>query len=79
MGLGIRGWRRVDLGICKVGGVGYGSHLALWILCSAVRTISFSRETANSDYLPAKSVTVWVLLKICLSTNQCLSKHQDLK
>ncbi len=27
-----RGWRRVGLGICKVGGVGSGSNLAPWIL-----------------------------------------------
>ncbi len=40
MGLGIRGWRRVGLGICKVGGVGSRSNHAPWILCSAVRTIS---------------------------------------
>ncbi len=39
MGLGIRGWRRVGLGLCKVGGVGSRSP---WILCSAVRTISKS-------------------------------------
>ncbi len=37
MDLGIRGWRRVGLGLCKVGGVGSRSP---WILCSAVRTIS---------------------------------------
>ncbi len=41
MGLGIRGWRRVGLGLCKVGGVGPRSNSAPWILCSAVRTISF--------------------------------------
>ncbi len=35
MGLGIRGWRRVGLGICKVGGVGSRSNHAPWILCSA--------------------------------------------
>ncbi len=40
MGLGIRGWRRVGLGLCKVGGVGSRSNSAPWILCSAVRTIS---------------------------------------
>ncbi len=40
MGLGIRGWRRVGLGLCKVGGVGPRSNSAPWILCSAVRTIS---------------------------------------
>ncbi len=40
MGLGIRGWRSVGLDVCKVGGVGSGSNLAPWILCSAVRTIS---------------------------------------
>ncbi len=28
MGLGIRGWRRVGLGICKVGGVGSRSNHA---------------------------------------------------
>ncbi len=37
MGLGIRGWRLVGLGICKVGGVGSGSNHAPWILCSAAR------------------------------------------
>ncbi len=42
MGLGIRGWRRVGLGLCKVGGVGSRSNSAPWILCSAVRTISKS-------------------------------------
>ncbi len=42
MGLGIRGGG-VGLGICKVGGVGSGSNLIPWILCSAVRTISFRR------------------------------------
>ncbi len=26
MGLGIRGWRQVGLGLCKVGGVGSGLH-----------------------------------------------------
>ncbi len=36
----IRGWRRVGLGICKVGVVRSGSNLAPWITCSAVRTIS---------------------------------------
>ncbi len=40
MGLGIRGWRRVGLGLCKVGVVGSRSNSAPWILCSAVRTIS---------------------------------------
>ncbi len=40
MGLGIRGWRRVGLCLCKVGGVGSRSNSAPWILCSAVRTIS---------------------------------------
>ncbi len=34
------GWRRVGLGICKVGGVGSRSNHTSWILCSAVRTIS---------------------------------------
>ncbi len=43
MGLGIRGWRRVGLGICKVGGVGSRYNHAPWILCSAVRTISTDR------------------------------------
>ncbi len=38
MGLGIRGWRRVGLGICKVGGVGSRSNLAPRILCAKVRT-----------------------------------------
>ncbi len=38
MGLGIRGWRRVGLGKCKVGGVGSRSNHTPWILCSAVRT-----------------------------------------
>ncbi len=40
MGLGIRGWRQVGLGLCKVGGVGSRSNSAPWILRSAVRTIS---------------------------------------
>ncbi len=40
MGLGIRGWRRVGLCLCKMGGVGSRSNSAPWILCSAVRTIS---------------------------------------
>ncbi len=44
VGLGIRGWRRVGLGTCKVGRVGSRSKLAPWILCSAVRTISFSEQ-----------------------------------
>ncbi len=35
-----RGWRRVGLGKCKVGGVGSRSNHTPWILCSAVRTIS---------------------------------------
>ncbi len=39
MGLGIRGWRRVGLGKCKVGGVGSRSNHTPWNLCSAVRTI----------------------------------------
>ncbi len=48
MGLGIRGWRRVGLGLCKVGGVGSGFNRAPWILCSAVRTISmFSSKTVS--------------------------------
>ncbi len=42
MGLGIRGWRWVGLGISKVGGVGSVSNHAAWILCSAVRTISIN-------------------------------------
>ncbi len=36
MGLGIRGWRRVGLGTCKVGGVGSRSNHAPWVLCSVV-------------------------------------------
>jgi len=40
VGLGIRGWSWVGLGICKVGGVGSGSDSSPWISCSAVRTIS---------------------------------------
>ncbi len=44
MGLGIRGWRRVGLGLCKVGGVGSRSNSAPWILCSAVRTIWLLRS-----------------------------------
>ncbi len=51
-----QGWRSVGLEVemcgfrdqgveigrfrCKMGGVGSGSNLAPWILCSAVRTIS---------------------------------------
>ncbi len=35
------------LGICKVGGVGSGSNLAPWMLCSAVRTISVSHLRWN--------------------------------
>jgi len=38
VGLGIRGRRCV--GICQVGGVGFGSNSTPWILCSAVRTRS---------------------------------------
>ncbi len=48
-GLGIRGWRRVGLGLCKVGGVGSRSNLAPWILCSAVRTISADAQTAANE------------------------------
>ncbi len=47
VGLGIRGWRRVGLGICKVGGS--RSNLAPWILCSAVRTISKSYNIRDTD------------------------------
>ncbi len=52
MGLWIRGWRRVGLGICKVGGVESRANHASWILCSAVRTMStlrwaFLRTVAN--------------------------------
>jgi len=39
VGLGIRGWRWVGLGICKVGGVGSGSNSSPWISCSAVRML----------------------------------------
>ncbi len=42
VGFWIRGWRRVGLGIFKVGGVGSGSNLTPWILCYAVRTISWA-------------------------------------
>ncbi len=48
MGLGIRGWRRVGLGICKVGGVGSRSNHVPWILCSAVRTISIFLHSLHS-------------------------------
>ncbi len=48
MGLGIRGWRRVGLGLCKVGGVGSRSNSAPWILCSAVRTISLNEPGVAS-------------------------------
>ncbi len=37
-------WRRVGLGLCKVGGVGSRSKRTPWILCSAVRTISTRLE-----------------------------------
>ncbi len=50
MGLGIRGWRRVGLGICKEGGVGSGSNLAPWILCSTVRTISDERTGGEFSF-----------------------------
>ncbi len=39
-----QGVEKVGLCICKVGGVGSGSNLARWILCSAVRTISRCRN-----------------------------------
>ncbi len=40
VGLGIRGWRWVGLGICKVGGVGSGSNHTPWILWAAARRSS---------------------------------------
>jgi len=40
VGLGIKGWSWVGLGICKVGGVGSGSDSSPCISCSAVRNIS---------------------------------------
>ncbi len=52
MGLGIRGWRRVGLGLCKVGGVGSRSNSSPWILCSAVRTISLNKEPPAPDESP---------------------------
>ncbi len=51
MGLGIRGWRQVGLGICKVGGVGSRSNHAPWILCSAVSTISSFMTHQHNDFL----------------------------
>ncbi len=56
VGLGIRGWRWVGLGICKVGGVGSGSNLAPWILCSTVRTISISRTPHSAT---SANPTLW--------------------
>ncbi len=38
----MRGWRCVGLGICKVGGVGSGSHHAPWILWAAARRSDIS-------------------------------------
>ncbi len=40
MGLGIRGWRRVGLGTCKVGGVGSRSNHAPWVVFSS----SFAKQ-----------------------------------
>ncbi len=57
MGLGIRGWRWVGLGICKVGGVGSRPNLAPWILCSAVRTISKLYLLPEADLWNSFSVT----------------------
>ncbi len=51
MGLGVRGWTWVGLGICKVGGVGSRSNHSPWILCSAVRTISLKSFRKGSNYL----------------------------
>ncbi len=62
MGLGIRGWRRVGSGICKVGGVGSRSNHAPWILCSAVRTAcrtSFMREAGGIMRLTDSLRTQW--------------------
>ncbi len=63
MGLGIRGWRRVGLGLCKVGGVGPRSNSAPWILCSAVRTISHDDARPHvarlcTQFLEAENIPV---------------------
>ncbi len=55
MGLGIRGWRRVGLGICNVGGVGSRSNLAPWILCSAVMTISLIWLIGVFDFMQRRT------------------------
>ncbi len=61
MGLGSRGWRQVGLGICKLGGVGSGSSLTPWILCSAVRrTISLKGESVTSRVTHDKFLTPWI-------------------
>ncbi len=51
MGLGIRGWRLVGLGICKVGGVGSRSNHAPWILCSAVDSNKCSLMKQTYTYI----------------------------
>ncbi len=63
MGLGIRGWRRVGLGICKVGGVGSRSNHAPWILFSAVRTISLKCTVLKYS--------------MCVREDICLHPHQS--
>ncbi len=82
MGLGIRGWRRVGLGLCKVGGVGSRSNSAPWILCSAVRTSS------NFCYFiwwwhtePDEGWTfahVWAHLKAWITVNSCGTNEHHL-
>ncbi len=48
-GGGVRGWRWVGLGICKVEGVGSGSNHAPWILWAAASKTRCSSGTASVD------------------------------
>ncbi len=65
VGLGIRGWWRVGLGECKVGGFGSRSNLAPWILCSAVRIISIHHQllTLSSNDVTIKMYTMYFYYK----------------
>ncbi len=53
-----QGWRRVGLGLCKVGGVGSRSNRTPWILCFAVFGKSaLFLSTTEGDVEPHPALT----------------------
>ncbi len=60
---------RFSYTVCKMGGVGSGSNIAPWILCSAVRTISSSeylRPALLSHLSYRTDTSVHYYLNVCL-------------